>query len=144
MKPFQLYSILLLGTCFFAPTFAQVCTKEYQPVCAKKSHVCCTESGQQANRELCSKVRVDCSGVEQTYSNACLAQADGAIVLSNQTCIVASPTVCTTDYTPVCVSVQVDCIQAPCPSILETYSNRCSAEAAGSRVTILYDGACVI
>lgn len=35
---------------------------------------------------------------------------------------------CTMDYTPVCAEVQVQCIQAPCPPIEETFGNKCMME----------------
>lgn len=44
----------------------------------------------------------------------------------------SNPTVCTMEYAPVCGSVQVQCIQAPCPPIKETFGNMCTANAAGA------------
>lgn len=37
---------------------------------------------------------------------------------------------CTMQYAPVCGSIQVQCIKAPCPPIRETYGNKCLAHAA--------------
>jgi hypothetical protein len=37
--------------------------------------------------------------------------------------------VCTTDYTPVCGSVQVQCITAPCNPVRQTFGNACIANA---------------
>lgn len=39
---------------------------------------------------------------------------------------------CTREYVPVCGSKVVQCIQAPCNPVRQTYSNRCEAEAAGA------------
>lgn len=44
----------------------------------------------------------------------------------------SNPSVCTMEYAPVCGSVQVQCIQAPCPPIRETFGNKCVANAAGA------------
>lgn len=35
--------------------------------------------------------------------------------------------ICTMEYAPVCAKVQVQCIKAPCGSMLETFSNSCMA-----------------
>lgn len=35
--------------------------------------------------------------------------------------------VCTQDYTPVCATVNIQCIKAPCNPIQETFSNSCNA-----------------
>jgi hypothetical protein len=43
-----------------------------------------------------------------------------------------SAKVCTMEYAPVCGSVAVQCIKAPCPSVQETFSNGCSACAQGN------------
>jgi len=50
------------------------------------------------------------------------------------------PVACTMEYVPVCGSVEVQCIKAPCPPIESTFSNACEAEAAGAK--IIYDGEC--
>jgi hypothetical protein len=48
--------------------------------------------------------------------------------------------ICTDEYAPVCGLVQVQCVRAPCPPLLQTFSNRCVAEAAGA--TEIKGGAC--
>ena len=35
--------------------------------------------------------------------------------------------VCTTDYTPVCATVNIQCIKAPCNPVQQTFSNSCNA-----------------
>ncbi len=47
---------------------------------------------------------------------------------------------CTMEYMPVCGSVQVQCITAPCNPIRETFSNNCMARA--SNATNITTGAC--
>lgn len=47
---------------------------------------------------------------------------------------------CTMEYAPVCGSVQVQCIMAPCKPIRETFSNSCMAQARSA--TNITPGAC--
>ena len=47
---------------------------------------------------------------------------------------------CTMEYAPVCASVQVQCITAPCDPVRETFSNTCMANAA--RATNITSGEC--
>lgn len=47
---------------------------------------------------------------------------------------------CTTDYAPVCGSVQVQCITAPCTPVRQIFSNSCMANA--SHATSITTGAC--
>ena len=49
-------------------------------------------------------------------------------------------TVCTMEYAPVCGSVQVQCIMAPCNPVRETFSNSCMARSANA--TNVTSGAC--
>ncbi len=42
---------------------------------------------------------------------------------------------CTMEYAPVCGLVEVQCVTTPCPPIRETYSNGCSACAAGNVIS---------
>jgi len=49
--------------------------------------------------------------------------------------------ICTMEYAPVCASVQVECIKAPCPPINETFGNRCMMKA-NKKATFLYNGEC--
>ena len=53
-----------------------------------------------------------------------------------------SPTMCTTQYEPVCGWVQVQCITAPCDPVPTDFSNSCMAAAAGA--TDIMWGACNI
>lgn len=50
-------------------------------------------------------------------------------------------TACTHQYQPVCGKVQVQCIQAPCPPVTETYSNGCVACSQGNVISYT-EGAC--
>lgn len=47
---------------------------------------------------------------------------------------------CTREYVPVCGSLQVQCVQAPCDPIVSTYPNTCVMESTGA--TLLYEGVC--
>lgn len=51
------------------------------------------------------------------------------------------PTICTMQYEPVCASVAVQCIKAPCPPIEETFGNTCMMNA-NKLATFLHDGEC--
>lgn len=42
------------------------------------------------------------------------------------------PVACTMEYAPVCGSVQVQCIRAPCDPVRQTFGNACVARAAGA------------
>jgi hypothetical protein len=45
------------------------------------------------------------------------------------------------EYAPVCASIQVECIKAPCPPIQQTFGNRCTMNA-NKQATFLHDGEC--
>ncbi len=49
-------------------------------------------------------------------------------------------TMCTMDYTPVCGTVQVQCVTTPCNPIKQTFSNSCMARA--SNATSVTPGEC--
>lgn len=49
---------------------------------------------------------------------------------------------CTEDYTPVCATVQIQCIKAPCYPIQETFSNACNA-CKNPLVSSYLAGACL-
>jgi hypothetical protein len=53
----------------------------------------------------------------------------------------SEPTACTMDYTPVCATVAVQCIKAPCPPIEQTFGNKCTMKA-NKLATFLHDGEC--
>lgn len=53
-----------------------------------------------------------------------------------------NPVACTMEYAPVCGSVQVQCIMAPCNPIRETFSNSCVA--AANHATNVTPGACEV
>lgn len=50
-------------------------------------------------------------------------------------------TICTMEYAPVCASVQVQCIKAPCPAIEQTFGNKCQMNANTS-ATFLHEWEC--
>lgn len=50
-------------------------------------------------------------------------------------------TICTMEYAPVCASVQVQCIQAPCPAIEQTFWNKCQMNA-NSNAKFLHEWEC--
>ncbi len=65
----------------------------------------------------------------------------GATVIGIQTFAADEPTMCTMEYMPVCASVQVQCIKAPCNPIHQTFGNACSMRSNTS-ATFLYTGEC--
>ena len=50
-------------------------------------------------------------------------------------------TVCTMEYAPVCASVAVQCVKAPCPPVEQTFSNTC-VMGSNKLATFLHDGEC--
>ncbi len=90
------------------PSFPQMCTMEYDPVCASDG------------------------GRRRTFSNACQARADGYRIVGRGECRPERPDfgddrpqVCTREYAPVC---------ARQGRREQTFSNACMAEAQGFRV----------
>lgn len=73
------------------------------------------------------------------YDSAQLAYQAG-LELQPQQPKTETPTSCTKEYRPVCAALQVQCVQAPCPPVETTYSNRCLADAANAE--FLYQGTC--
>lgn len=57
--------------------------------------------------------------------------------------VIEEPTMCTMQYDPVCAEVAVQCIQAPCPPVKETFGNACMMNA-NKNATYLYDGECKV
>lgn len=53
----------------------------------------------------------------------------------------ATPTMCTMEYAPVCASIQVQCIKAPCLPIKQTFGNKCMMNA-NKLAKFLYTGEC--
>ncbi|HMS91287.1 MAG TPA: DUF333 domain-containing protein [Candidatus Absconditabacterales bacterium] len=51
-------------------------------------------------------------------------------------------TMCTMQYEPVCASVAVQCIKAPCPAVKQTFGNACMMQA-NKLATFLYTGECI-
>ena len=52
-----------------------------------------------------------------------------------------TPTACTMEYAPVCASVQIQCIKAPCDPIEQTFSNKC-VMGTNKLAKFLHDGEC--
>jgi len=53
----------------------------------------------------------------------------------------SEPTACTMEYAPVCASVAVQCIKAPCPPIQQTFWNRCTMNA-NKLAKFIHNGEC--
>ena len=51
------------------------------------------------------------------------------------------PTACTMEYAPVCASVAIQCIKAPCNPIEQTFSNKCVMNQ-NKLATFLHNGEC--
>jgi hypothetical protein len=84
------------------------CTREFNPVCARRG------------------------GDTQTFSNACIARAEGYRIIHRGECRRAEPPrMCTREYRPVCARRGPD---------IRTFGNACEAESANFRV--LYPGRC--
>jgi len=70
----------------------------------------------------------------------------GGMLQEEDSVVVCSPEaksnqICTMDYSPVCGSVQIQCVTTPCDPIPETFSNGCGACAEGN-VIYYTEGAC--
>jgi len=57
------------------------------------------------------------------------------------TCPSPRPEMCTREYRPVCASVAVDCVKAPCQTQRRTFGNGCTA-CANDRVAGYWPQAC--
>jgi putative hemolysin len=65
----------------------------------------------------------------------------GTCVAKNQDNDETNTSVCTMEYAPVCASVQVQCIKAPCDPIQQTFGNTCMMKA-NKHAIYLHDGEC--
>lgn len=87
------------------------------------------------------KTCIDGSILHRDPANNCEFPACPEGKLQAIDCPVERPEACTKEYVPVCGQVQVQCIRAPCPPIMMTFSNKC--EACANSLTISYtEGAC--
>ncbi len=57
-------------------------------------------------------------------------------------CIQEEQMMCTMQYQPVCASVAVQCIKAPCPAQLQTFGNAC-VMGTNKLATYIHDGECI-
>lgn len=64
-----------------------------------------------------------------------------SIVFAQNTSSSDNPIICTMEYRPVCASVQVQCIKAPCDPVQQTFGNACMMNA-NKNTTYLHDGEC--
>ncbi len=81
-----------------------------------------------------AKLCPDGSAVGRTWPNCAFAPCPASAGWT-------AGTVCTADYTPVCASVAVQCIKAPCNPIEQTFSNRCMMWA-NKLAKFLHNGEC--
>lgn len=77
-----------------------------------------------------AKICPDGSAVGRTWPNCEFAPCPGEEWIA-----------CTMQYEPVCASVAVQCIKAPCPPIEQTFGNTCMMNA-NKLATYLHDGEC--
>lgn len=64
----------------------------------------------------------------------------GLTATSSVSASASDPMMCTMEYAPVCGSVQVQCITAPCYPVRQTFGNACMANAA--KATDVVTGEC--
>ena len=107
------------------------CNKVYRPVCAKIAVDC---------------IKSPCKPKYQTFSNLCLmGNNPKAKFVRNGRCEVEQvphrPKPCTKIYKPVCASVKLNCITAPCQSVKRTFSNLCVMEN-NPNATFAHKGKC--
>lgn len=87
-----------------------------------------TSPGQACTEE--AKLCPDGSAVGRTWPNCEFAPCPGE-----------EPTACTMQYDPVCASVAVQCVKAPCQTIEQTFWNMCVMNA-NKLATFLHKGEC--
>ncbi len=105
-----------------------VCTQEYSPVCWMPYFEC-------PDWALCSRP------MDVTYSNMCMLDAANATLQHKWVCEHDIPKACSKEYKPVCgETLPKTCLSLDCAVHLETYSNRCTMENAGS--TFMYEWEC--
>ncbi len=115
-------------TSYASGNTTNACTMEYAPVCGEVTVQC---------------FAAPCPAMQETFGNMCMLNNQwNAKFLYTWACV-EEPTACTMQYDPVCAEVQVECIQAPCPPIKETFGNSCMMNA-NKRATFLYKGECKV
>lgn len=79
---------------------------------------------------------------ERAYMRGeCGTKSENQTTPSSESTPAEEPTMCNMEYAPVCASVQVECIKAPCNPIEETFGNTCMMKA-NKHATYLHDGEC--
>ena len=113
--------ILLFSACSQPVSEQMFCTQEYAPVCGQVGDI------------------------RMTFSNRCRAELEKAIDISEGACNSSTSqesSSCDDEYAPVCARVSVQCIQAPCDPIEQTFANVCEAETVGAEIA--YQGECLL
>lgn len=88
--------------------------------------------------EACARSRYTCQPGEEAFSDE---RGCGCKLVQGGDVPPTDGHVCPAIYQPVCGEVEIQCIRAPCPpSLKETFSNQCEAEAA--RAKNITPGAC--
>jgi len=109
-----------------------MCTLSDGTVCEERAymrHECpATTPGKACTEE--AKVCPDGSAVGRTWPNCEFAP-----------CPEETPTICTMEYAPVCASIAIQCIKAPCDPVEQTFWNRCQMNA-NKLATFLHEGEC--
>jgi hypothetical protein len=72
----------------------------------------------------------------ESYPRQCAANGETFVEVIDE-----DPVACTMEYAPVCASVAVQCIKAPCPAVEQTFGNKCMMDA-NKLATFLYEGEC--
>ena len=152
-KIYLSFVILVLSACSSAGTgeneyYAnqpdlEVCTQEYAPVCGKLNdgveetfvNECFAKN---SRAEVLSKGT--CDGILDVAgdSNLCTCpEGDVPYFDESGDCgcqkgSVDNDTYCTSEYVPVCATIQVQCVTTPCDPVTETFSNECLARKNGA------------
>jgi putative hemolysin len=109
-----------------------MCTTSDGTICEERAYYR-SECGDTNIAKVCTeeaKICPDGSSVGRTWPNCEFAP-----------CPSEESVVCTMEYMPVCASVAVQCVKAPCLPIEQTFSNKCMMNA-NKLAKFLYKGEC--